>query len=365
MRSLYLLAPALFASIGCCTHSAHTYQSHFGQAGPEWSFRQTQQSPKDGRSFLGPGLNDPITLSLHNLPSHHYVRITFDLLILDSWDGSGRLTLDKDVVGPDCFRLAFTNGRVLFWHTFSTTPNQPGFSPETMVQTYPSPVAGDKCPANAGAAAINTLGFIRDYGGDAQFPMDAVYHISMIVPHTGQNLGLEFKGFGLQPISHWTDYRMDEGWGLDHVKVEPLSQSDVKICSLEEARTLLATASSPGDPAKANTAYLSLLTGGPAVRQACHEALRDAGCDDQAMRQLATQADSPNPATSAPALKHLDELGGLAEHTLWDLSSPSHPPQIRASAIDMLKELHSPGTDSTRRKAAVASRVTEAIGSHE
>jgi hypothetical protein len=91
--------------------------------------------------------------------------------------------------------------------------------------------------------------------------------------------------------------------------------------------------------------------------------MRAARCDEAVTGRLAREAESADPAVSARALKRLDEMGGLAERTLWDLSRPGHPPQVRDAAVEMLKEFRPTGNDPVKRKGAVASRVMAAIGS--
>jgi hypothetical protein len=363
---LRLLLPAACALVTAAPALAveRVYASDLkAGAGPEWSDRHVDQTPNLSRKFLGPGLNDPITLSLKNLPADHaYVRISFDLLILLSWDGNAQKTDAGDVVGPDGWRLSLDDGRTLLWHTFSNTPRVRGFSNACTFQSYPSPVAGAMCLANTGAAEVNTLGYVMRAGPG--FPMDAVYHISLLVPHTAGDIGVDFRGYGLQPPSPKTG-RMDEGWGLDRVTVETLTAAEVTPPTADEAKALLDQAAGPpeGDPVRANEAYVALLAGGPGVQQACAGALAAAGWDAKLARRfeksIATGAD---PLVREWASKELQHFGAIAEGSYWRLARDSNPPAVRTAAVAALRDMEPVGLNPATRRAAVASRVLTATG---
>lgn len=163
------------------------------------------ESPKGQRRFLGefggPRL-DPtartrvrqsIRLGLNDLAPHARVTVSFDLLILKSWDGN------SPQYGPDRWSLSVDGGPTLLDTTFS---NNPKVATEGSTQDFPRPGSRPQ----EGASARRTLGYT--------FFGDSVYHLSFTFPHSGSTLGLAFasdlfEGKGLD----------DESWGLDNVTV--------------------------------------------------------------------------------------------------------------------------------------------------
>ena len=76
-------APALAGSVT-------VYGNDFGgAAGPEWSPGTAIITTPSGERALGPLANDAESLTLTGLPSHDAVTISFDLYVLESWDGNG------------------------------------------------------------------------------------------------------------------------------------------------------------------------------------------------------------------------------------------------------------------------------------
>jgi hypothetical protein len=172
------------------------------------------ESPRGGRRFLGEfggpridpkagtRVRQTVRLRLDQLPPHNEVTVSFDLLILKSWDGS------SPGYGPDRFALKVGGGATLLDSTFS---NNPKLESDRSFQDYPRPDS----PPRSGASSVN------DYGYD--FFGDSTYRLSFRFPHAGDSLTLEFasdlfegKGAG------------DESWGLDDVVVrvaeEPLAR---------------------------------------------------------------------------------------------------------------------------------------------
>ena len=54
---------------------------------------------------------------------------------------------------------------------------------------------------------MNALGY--EFFG---IPMDAVYHLSFLIPHQTAGLELDFYALGLQSLA-------DESWGVDNIEV--------------------------------------------------------------------------------------------------------------------------------------------------
>jgi hypothetical protein len=138
-------------------------------------------------------VDQTISLTLTNLPRHSALRLTFDLLVLKSWDGN------SPTYGPDRWTLSVAGGPVLLDTTFS---NNPKVIKEGSRQNFPQPQAMPR----TGAARTNTLG--------CAFFGDSIYPLAFTFSHSGATLKLDFRsslfeGKGLA----------DESWGLDNVRV--------------------------------------------------------------------------------------------------------------------------------------------------
>lgn len=161
------------------------------------------EAPKTGRRFIGefggPEVDldghthviQSAQLSLAELPEHTDVTVSFDLLILKSWDGNHRL------MGPDRFVVSVVGARTLLDTTFSNSPG------DESTQDYPKPDS----QARTGAISTNTLGY--------EFYGDSIYRITLKFRHGDESLVLDFgtslfQGKGLE----------DESWGLDNVEVK-------------------------------------------------------------------------------------------------------------------------------------------------
>ena len=193
--SAVVLVGVVLASIVNKANAAVIYSNDFESAvGSEWSNTSTDITPADNRRFLGQfSGDDAVSLSLNNLSVHNFVTLSFDLYVIQSWDGVG---LDW---GPDVWQLSVNNGPVLVNTTFSNTGQ------DEHSQSYPGPYSGSQLyPAYTGAAQVNTLGY--DFYGDS------VYSLSFIFEHCDSSLSLNFAAFGLQGIC-------DESWGLDNINV--------------------------------------------------------------------------------------------------------------------------------------------------
>lgn len=169
-------------------------------------------SPNHAQQFLGefggPAIGKPgdagfnrtrvdqtISLTLHDLPAHKALRVTFDLYILKSWDGN------SPAFGPDRWSFGVEGRPNLLETTFS---NNPKVATDGSDQNYPK--AGS--PPRATAFSTGTLGY-------SDFFKDSIYRLEFTFPHTKGTLRLDFhsslfEGKGTE----------DESWGLGNVKIE-------------------------------------------------------------------------------------------------------------------------------------------------
>jgi len=188
--------PAIIAAILCVSlvtaaRADLAYRNDFeGPVGAEWSSRRVEATPAGSRRFLGQFTNDVVNLRLDNLPRHTWVTLSFDLFVLQSWDGN------HATVGPDLWSVGIDGGPTLLRTTFSNS--EPS-------QAYPDPYPGGDHSSRTGAAEIDTLGY--------QYIGDSVYRLTFTFQHTGRSIAFNFAGSGLEPAGN-------ESWGLDNVQVD-------------------------------------------------------------------------------------------------------------------------------------------------
>ena len=191
-----VLAGILLTLTAGATNAGIIYSNDFESAvGSEWSNTSTDITPAGSRGFLGQfACDDAVGLSLDNLPGHQSITVSFDLYVIQSWDGT------SSDWGPDIWQFSLAgDGAALLNTTFSNTGE------DGHTQSYPgSYSSGEEYPAYTGASEINTLG----YG----FYGDSVYSLSFTFAHCDSSLAFNFAGFGLQDVC-------DESWGIDNITV--------------------------------------------------------------------------------------------------------------------------------------------------
>ena len=153
-------------------------------AGAEWSLPTTDSSVPAFTSFAGRYGNDTLSLSLPSEAGRSYT-LTFDLYVIDSWDGSSPK-------GPDHFKVS-VDGNQEFDHTFVNY----NWDIDSRYQDYP----GDP------VFPRTDLGFsVHD---------DAIYrNIAIDFTASSSQIQIQFQGSGLQGLE-------DESWGIDNVAVTP------------------------------------------------------------------------------------------------------------------------------------------------
>ncbi len=138
------------------------------------------------RGFLGQFGNGTVSLPIAGIPSHTEVTISFDLYLLNSWDGNGG-------AGPDLISVS-ADGASLLLATFSNVTN----GSDNGFQSFPGTYPGPSYVARTGATEAGTLGGTF-YGGSA-------YEFTYTFPHTASTLQFDFSASGLEDIGN-------ESWG--------------------------------------------------------------------------------------------------------------------------------------------------------
>ena len=150
---------------------------------------------------------EKVTLSLKDLPRHRFVRVSFDLFLIRSWDGSSSY-------GPDIWELSVEKGQRLIYTTFTNC----GYFSSNNAQTFPDNHPMKPHKGWTGAAEKQSLGYQFSYGSPKQYATDGVYRIVVVIPHTDAALKLNF-------MSHCKDSKGDQSWGLDNVKVKTVESA--------------------------------------------------------------------------------------------------------------------------------------------
>ncbi|HEV7732859.1 MAG TPA: hypothetical protein VGR62_11880 [Candidatus Binatia bacterium] len=171
------------------------YQTDFQSGvGPEWSSKTTQTAGNVG-TVLGAFGRQAVTLSLHDLPQHDRLLVTFDLLIASTWDGN-----DVDA-GPDVFRVTL-DGVTALQTTFSEAPEKP--------QSYPDAYPGGGSHPGGTGALEQVIFWTNE---------DDRYRITLALDHVATGADLVWEGVSLQELP-------DEAWALDNVRVTLASDTD-------------------------------------------------------------------------------------------------------------------------------------------
>ena len=221
--------------------SAVVYEAKLADLDPEWSAGGIATT-KDGLAkFIGPFREGEVEFTAGHLPAHQFVRVTFDLMVCDLWNG------DQSYFGRDGWDVRVKGGQPLVHTTFSNM----GFYYNNNDQSYPDqfpwyPVH----PAFAGAAERQSHGYQTGNNGN-HFGVDATYRFDLTFPHAADELTLLFNS---APVRH-------EGktYGFLSFQVTAVGRA-----TTPDAATLeqLWDALGDEDAAKANAAVWSLVAAG-------------------------------------------------------------------------------------------------------
>lgn len=215
---------------------------------PEFSEGAITTANKSERKYLGPFREAGTTFTLVDLPEHKFMRVTFDLALLISWNGSSRGE------GPDEWMCELVGGPKLLSTTFSNTAKIGGQNQQAYPDSYPFPPGVRPHAAWTGASETETLGNIQVFGSAANpRPLDttSVYRMDWTFPHTGSKLEMNF--YSQQFKKH------DKIFGFLSFKAEPIAGpsplSDV------EAQSAWETLAQP-DAVAANAMVWKLIASG-------------------------------------------------------------------------------------------------------
>jgi len=199
-RLFWFFCVAAFSITLASAQSLVTVYEHDFESpvGPEWSRDDRDETPIGARTFLGRFAGEPAVLELHDLPDHCTVTVSFELFIIDSWEGSVGWN-----AGPDVWDLNVSSGPPIE----CTLENLIHTSYANCVcdyQAYPEDFPNVHNRGLTDADEIDTLGYSDD----------SVYYLSFSFYHDAADLYFTFQGSpDLQSLS-------DESWGIDNIVVE-------------------------------------------------------------------------------------------------------------------------------------------------
>lgn len=325
-----------------------------------YSSDEIATTPAGGVKFHGQFSNETLTVYADSLPSHEFLEITCDLLILHTWDGSVMPETQPrgaEPNGPDYVRLGLRNGPTLLYTTFSNLPDEPGWLPEGKFQNYPSQVPGDRLPCQTGAAATGTLGYQFPWAKiPSTAPMDATYKLKFIVPHNDGDAALEFTGMGLQNI-------MDESWGVTNVQVKIVAAENVKKPDAYEITNAFRDALDPkskDQPENFNLLVRGMDTTADWIQKNVDPKPLDGPKVAQLLKDFAL-GDAQLEARSS-AERQLQAMGPIVEPYLRDLRKTADG-ELRFRIDRVLRYLGvHPIEDASLRHIMLATRVLEVIG---
>lgn len=194
----FLMIVALAAPIASAQSMVTVYSNDFeGAVGLEWSKRIRSTTPVGNRRFLGEFTGEPVWLALGNLPDHCRVTVSFELFVINSWEGSVGWN-----AGPDVWDLNVSSGppsqcplKNLLHTSFANC--------ECDYQAYPATFPEAYNPGLTDADEVNTLGY----------DVDSVYYLTFSFFHDAEELYFQFQASpDLQGIN-------DESWGIDNITV--------------------------------------------------------------------------------------------------------------------------------------------------
>jgi hypothetical protein len=149
--------------------------------------------------------NEQVAVTLKDLPSHNYLKLSIELLIHDSWDGNA----DDGVSAPDFWYMGVGQDET-YRTTFSNSPCQPTYC---LYQSYPNTFFRQNRP-KSGAIDVNLPGLCL-FGSSSSYT--SRYVVEQIVEHSFPEARI-FMGANLRQTNS-TNPVCDESWSIAGIKV--------------------------------------------------------------------------------------------------------------------------------------------------
>ena len=317
------------------------------KVGDEWSKADMNVTPSGSRRFLGPFGPERVTLSLTELPKHRFVRLSFDLLVIQSWDGSSRRW------GPDVWELSVADGPRLIHATFTNC----GFFSDNNSQSFPDDHQSLTHKGWTGASEKQSLGYkwFFDRNKGKGYLTDSVYRIEVVFPHAADSLVMHFR-------SLCDDPKEDQSWGLDNVRVETVASAK-RLSEDELNRCWKALAGD--DPVLAFKSIWRMVASGKQAVEFLDRKLRvDALTTTDEIRSLLNDLENDRFQIRERATDRLREYGPGIKPILQQRLKTTKSSEVRSRISLILKtqvvETDSPAETTRRHRAG---RVLKVINS--
>jgi len=315
------------------------------KVGHQWSRDNTETTPKESRRFLGPFGNDKVSLLLADVPDHKYIRVTFGVFLLRSWDGNHFRS------GPDLWELSVEKGPTLIRSTFSNHAAQGNR------QSFPDSYPWGDHPHLTGAAEKNTLGYTYYFGSiEAERECDSVYRLSVLAPHTAGSLRLNFAAFGLEELDN-------ESWGIKSVTVEVTSSN--LAANYDDRRLTKLWIDLGGEAMTGFASTWELVAAGDKAAAFIKDHVADASLpEDARVKQLIAELDDAKLSVRESASKELAKLGPGVAAALRKVMETTKSEEVRGRIQEILGAMgRQRGGDPSIIRWMRAIRVLEIIGS--
>jgi hypothetical protein len=323
------------------------------KVGHEWSKRDTNITERGDLRFLGQFGRETVSLVLPNVPEHRYIRVTFELYIMRSWDGGHPQS------GPDIWEMSIERGPTLIRSTFSNH-TMPGHDR----QSFPDPYPGGDYLAFTASAERNTLGYTFDFGvGRGEEKCDSTYRLSVLSPHGGGSLKLNFAGIGLEETDN-------ESWGLRSVVVE-ITPDDL-AAAYDAKRLDRLWKDLGGEPMTGFAAVWELMGAGDKAVTLIKERLAQPAAESQSpvekqmVARLIADLDDPKYPVREKASQELLRLGPRVIPALREALASVKSEEVKGRIQDILTGVgkHGLGESDTARWVR-AVRVLEMLGTNQ
>lgn len=149
--------------------------------------------------------NEEVAVTIQDLPTHNYLKVSIELLIHDSWDGNA----DDGISGPDYWFMGLDETET-FRTTFSNTPCAPTYC---LYQSYPNTFFRQNRP-KTGAVGVNLPGLCL-FGRTDNYTTR--YVVEQLIEHTNPEVRL-FMGDELKQTNSPSP-NCDESWSIASIQL--------------------------------------------------------------------------------------------------------------------------------------------------
>ena len=161
-------------------------------------------SPFDNGKVFGFFNNNRIEFEVKNLPEHNTIKIEFDLLIHDKWDGNH---LMPGATVPDVWQMKL-DGQIIYVTTFSNGPYQQSF-PNNYVDALSPSNPPNPARANSWRSDLPGVCALK-----SQMNGSSLYKIELTTGHTGGSVFVACND-ALQPFKSYCA----KSWSIDNLRL--------------------------------------------------------------------------------------------------------------------------------------------------